>query len=162
MVGCVARSTGFSTGVAKKELSIANLMVEKAAKLDRDTFYAVNAGRAAYFDYRPPVALAGAALLFLFDVARCCEARRVYLSCRAVRPQAVRLQAGRTSGSVDQWLKVLPRRSRGQTRATRGVNNPPQRATGVSRALACVLNTRGFPQPTDALHCPGHPSCAGA
>jgi hypothetical protein len=32
------RSTGFSTSVAKKELSIANLMVEKAAKLDRDTF----------------------------------------------------------------------------------------------------------------------------
>jgi hypothetical protein len=33
------RSTGFSTGVAKKEeLSTANLMVEKAAKLDRDTF----------------------------------------------------------------------------------------------------------------------------
>jgi hypothetical protein len=50
------------------------------------------------------------------------------------------------SGSVDQWWKVFPRRSRGQTRATRGVNNPPQRATGVSRALACVLNTRGCPQ----------------
>jgi hypothetical protein len=32
------RSTGFSTGVAKKELGIANLVVEKAAKLDRDTF----------------------------------------------------------------------------------------------------------------------------
>jgi hypothetical protein len=32
------RSTGFSPGVAKKELSTANLMVEKAAKLDRDTF----------------------------------------------------------------------------------------------------------------------------
>jgi hypothetical protein len=32
------RSTGFSTGVAKKELGIANLMAEKAAKLDRDTF----------------------------------------------------------------------------------------------------------------------------
>jgi hypothetical protein len=33
------RSTGFSTGVvAKKELSTANLVVEKAAKLDRDTF----------------------------------------------------------------------------------------------------------------------------
>jgi hypothetical protein len=47
---------------------------------------------------------------------------------------------------VDQWWKVLPRRSRGQTRATRGANNPPQRATGVSRALACVLNTRGCPQ----------------
>ena len=30
--------TGFSTGVAKKELSTANLVVEKAAKLDRDTF----------------------------------------------------------------------------------------------------------------------------
>jgi hypothetical protein len=32
------RSTGFSTGVAKKELGIANLVVEKAAKLDRNTF----------------------------------------------------------------------------------------------------------------------------
>jgi hypothetical protein len=32
------RSTGFSTGVTKKELGIANLMVEKAAKLDCDTF----------------------------------------------------------------------------------------------------------------------------
>jgi hypothetical protein len=31
-------STGFSTSVAKKELSIANLMVEKEAELDRDTF----------------------------------------------------------------------------------------------------------------------------
>jgi hypothetical protein len=31
------RSTGFSTGVAKKELGIANLVVEKAAKLDRGT-----------------------------------------------------------------------------------------------------------------------------
>jgi hypothetical protein len=36
--GGVRASTGFSTGVAKKELSTANLMVEKAAKLDRDTF----------------------------------------------------------------------------------------------------------------------------
>jgi hypothetical protein len=35
MAGC---STGFSTGVAKKELSIANPMAEKSAKLDRDTF----------------------------------------------------------------------------------------------------------------------------
>jgi hypothetical protein len=32
------RSTGFSTGVTKKELGIANLMVEKAAKLDRVIF----------------------------------------------------------------------------------------------------------------------------
>ena len=31
------RSTGFSTGVAKKELGIANMVVEKAAKLDRGT-----------------------------------------------------------------------------------------------------------------------------
>jgi hypothetical protein len=30
------RSTGFSTGVAKKELGIANLVVEKAAELGRD------------------------------------------------------------------------------------------------------------------------------
>jgi hypothetical protein len=32
------RSTGFSTGAAKKELGIATLMAEKAAKLDRDAF----------------------------------------------------------------------------------------------------------------------------
>ena len=32
------RSTGYSTGVAKKELNIIKLMTEKAAKLDRDTF----------------------------------------------------------------------------------------------------------------------------
>jgi hypothetical protein len=50
------------------------------------------------------------------------------------------------SGPVDQWWKMPPRRSRGQTRATRGAKNPPQRATGVSRDLACVLNTRGCPQ----------------
>jgi hypothetical protein len=31
------RSTGSSTGVAKKELGIADLVVEKAAELDRDT-----------------------------------------------------------------------------------------------------------------------------
>jgi hypothetical protein len=38
MVGGV-RSTGFSsTGVAEKELSTANLMAEKAAKLGCDTF----------------------------------------------------------------------------------------------------------------------------
>jgi hypothetical protein len=36
--GGVRRSTGFSTGVAKKELSTANRVVEKAAKLYRDTF----------------------------------------------------------------------------------------------------------------------------
>ena len=30
------------------------------------------------------------------------------------------------SGSVDQWWKVLPRRSRGQTRTTRGDSDPPQ------------------------------------
>jgi hypothetical protein len=34
--GCVVPG-GFSTGVAKKGLSIANLVVEKAAKLDCDT-----------------------------------------------------------------------------------------------------------------------------
>jgi hypothetical protein len=33
----------------------------------------------------------------------------------------------RFSGSVDhQWWKVLPRRSRGQTRTTRGYSDPPQ------------------------------------
>jgi hypothetical protein len=36
--GGVRASTGFSAGVAKKELDIANLMAEKAAKLVRDTF----------------------------------------------------------------------------------------------------------------------------
>jgi hypothetical protein len=33
---------------------------------------------------------------------------------------------GSPSGSVDQWWKVLPRRSRDQTQATRGDNDPPQ------------------------------------
>ena len=37
------------------------------------------------------------------------------------------------SGSVDQWWKALPRRSRGQTQATRGVNDPPQ------GQLACLV-----------------------
>jgi hypothetical protein len=32
----------------------------------------------------------------------------------------------RNSGPVDQWWKVLPRRSRDQTQATRGVNDRPQ------------------------------------
>jgi hypothetical protein len=45
------------------------------------------------------------------------------------------------SGSADQRWMVLPRRSRGQTRATRGVNDRPQRAIGVSRALACCVGT---------------------
>jgi hypothetical protein len=31
-------STGYSTGVAKKELNIAKLMAEKAARLERDAF----------------------------------------------------------------------------------------------------------------------------
>jgi hypothetical protein len=55
----------------------------------------------------------------------------------------------RTSGSVDQWWKVLPlpRRSRGQTQATAARSQrPATRAIGVSRDFACVLNTRGFPQ----------------
>jgi hypothetical protein len=51
------------------------------------------------------------------------------------------------SGSVDQWRKVLPRRSRDQTQATRGANDPPQgQLACLPRAFACVLNTRGFPQ----------------
>jgi hypothetical protein len=36
------RSTGFSTGVAKKELNIVKLMMEKTARLDRDTFAGVD------------------------------------------------------------------------------------------------------------------------
>jgi hypothetical protein len=45
------------------------------------------------------------------------------------------------SGSVDQWWKVLPRRSRDQTQATRGVNDPPQGqlACLVLLPFACVL-----------------------
>jgi hypothetical protein len=43
----------------------------------------------------------------------------------------------------------------------RSHNNPPQRAIGVSRALACYVRT-----PVVAHRrfntCPGHPSCAGA
>jgi hypothetical protein len=41
--------------------------------------------------------------------------------------------AAYVSGSVDQWWKALPRRSRGQTQATRGDNDPPQ------RQLACPV-----------------------
>jgi hypothetical protein len=33
---------------------------------------------------------------------------------------------GSVDQSVDQWWKVLPRRSRGQTRTTRGDSDPPQ------------------------------------
>jgi hypothetical protein len=62
---------------------------------------------------------------------------------------------------ADQRWMALPRRSRGQTRATRGVNDRPRRAIGVSRALACYVGT-----PVVAHRCfntcPGHPSCAGA
>jgi hypothetical protein len=36
---------------------------------------------------------------------------------------------------------------------------PATRAIGVSRALACVKHPW---LPTGALHCPDHPSCAGA
>jgi hypothetical protein len=49
----------------------------------------------------------------------------------------------RISGSAGQWWMVL---SRGQTQATQGANDRPQRTTGMSRAFACVLNTRGCPQ----------------
>jgi hypothetical protein len=41
-----------------------------------------------------------------------------------------------------------------------GSQRPATRATGVPRALACVLKHPWLP--TGALHCPGHPSCAGA
>jgi hypothetical protein len=66
------------------------------------------------------------------------------------------------SGSVDQWWKVLPRRSRDQTQATRGDSDRPQatRAIGASRALCLCVKHPWFP--TGVLHCPGHPSCAGA
>jgi hypothetical protein len=37
---------------------------------------------------------------------------------------------------------------------------PATRAIGVTRALACVLKHPWLP--TGVLHCPGHPSCAGA
>jgi hypothetical protein len=50
------------------------------------------------------------------------------------------------SGSVDQWWKALPRRSRGQTQATRGYNDPPQGQLACPVAFVCVLNTRGCPE----------------
>jgi hypothetical protein len=53
---------------------------------------------------------------------------------------------------------ALPRRSRGQTRTTRGVNDPPRRATGVSRVLACcvgapVVSHRCFTLPRSSILC---------
>ena len=62
------------------------------------------------------------------------------------------------SGSADQRWMALPRRSRGQTRTTRGVNDPPRRATGVSRVLACcvgapVVSHRCFTLPRSSILC---------
>jgi hypothetical protein len=70
-------------------------------------------------------------------------------------------------GSVDQWISISgsvvegapteePRPDASNARSQR----PATRAIGVSRALACVLKHPWLP--TGALHCPGHPSCAGA
>ena len=64
----------------------------------------------------------------------------------------------RISGSADQRWMALPRRSRGQTRTTRGVNDPPRRATGVSRVLACCVGTpvvshRCFTLPRSSILC---------
>ena len=64
----------------------------------------------------------------------------------------------RISGSADQRWMALPRRSRGQTRTTRGVNDPPRRATGVSRVLACcvgapVVSHRCFTLPRSSILC---------
>jgi hypothetical protein len=52
----------------------------------------------------------------------------------------------------------LPRRSRGQTRATRGDSDRPRRATGASRALACCVGTPVVAHRCFST-CPGHPSC---
>jgi hypothetical protein len=62
------------------------------------------------------------------------------------------------SGSADQWWMALPRRSRGQTRTTRGVNDRPRRAIGVSRVLACCVGTpvvshRCFTLPRSSILC---------
>jgi hypothetical protein len=65
------------------------------------------------------------------------------------------------SGSADQRWMVLPWRSRGQTRATRGVNDPPQGHWRVSCSCLCVkpvVAHRCFALPGSA----SHPSCAGA
>jgi hypothetical protein len=45
----------------------------------------------------------------------------------------MRTRSGSVDQSVDQWRKALPRRSRGQTQATRGVNDRPQ------EQLACPV-----------------------
>jgi hypothetical protein len=60
-----------------------------------------------------------------------------------------------TSGSVDQWWKALPRRSRGQIQATRGANGPSQGQLACPvLSLVCVLKHPWLP--TGVLHCPGH------
>jgi hypothetical protein len=46
-------------------------------------------------------------------------------------------------------------------RTMRGVNDRPQRAIGVSRALACYVGTPVVAHRNFST-CPGHPSCAGA
>jgi hypothetical protein len=79
--------------------------------------------------------------------------------CKEEHGRGVSQSGAPISGSVDQWWKVLPRRSRDQKQATRGANDWPKGNWRVSCFCLCVKHP-WFP--TGVLHCPGHPSCAGA
>jgi hypothetical protein len=62
----------------------------------------------------------------------------------AVPPAAVQPSGSadqRISGSAVDGAPTHGGASRGQTRTTRGVNDPPQLAIGVSRALVCYVGT---------------------
>jgi hypothetical protein len=78
-----------------------------------------------------------------------------------VRPEGQTLDLqGLSVGSVVEGAPSTeeeePRPDASNARSQR----PATRATGVSRALAYVLKHPWLP--TGVLHCPGHPSCAGA
>jgi hypothetical protein len=118
----------------KKELGIANLVVdEKAAKLNRVTL-GVAVGQGPW-QWRLEE-IGGTKPLAFGQFGEMGPG----LEAPALASVAKR---GDQWITVDQWWKAHPRRSRGQTQATRGVNDRPQGqlACLVLSPVSCVLST---------------------
>jgi hypothetical protein len=111
-----------------------------------DCEYAVNAGRPASGRLAPPAEGDGAGRSGQLTGRVGPEAGRGGRAAKAGRGGSIE-NLKRTSGSVDQWWKALPRTEEPRPDASNARRQrPATRATGVSRAFACVLNTRGCPQ----------------